>query len=272
MIKKVWLTVFLSAFAAVWIGASAAIAAPFEFSPTAKNAFDKMAASTDESTAKKLNKAYTELKSLQKQELDLDAATNTLRYANEEAELAVRKRIKEIGQREIKAAEAALNAAKKQHQPLFDLYEAQKKQLSAAKKLKNKSLTEYWNWQVDLTKMAVQLAKDDIRRKETALKNVKAKATADMKKIRDILAANDATKVKLKSARSAVSTTRKLFTAESKVLLQAVRKGEPFAALSSFNGMLVYQKQILKDKSSMLALEQKIKNVIGQAESAIHRL
>lgn len=244
-------------------------AAPFEFTVTVKTAYDKMIAAANRSTADKLNKEYANLKALQKQDIDWDQKISQLRYKNEEADNTIRKRIKEIDAAKIKQLEADAKRTKERYQPLFNLYDTQRQQLSVAKKLKNKELTKILNSTVDTTKIAVQLAKQDIRNKDTALKNAKAAANQKMKQIRATLAGGDSAKTRIKSAKSTISSTKKSFTTESKVLNQVVRKGDSTASLSSFIRMNGYQRQINAQKANIYNYEQQIANIITKANAQL---
>ncbi|RCW48004.1 hypothetical protein [Paenibacillus prosopidis] len=246
---------------------AAATAASFEFTVTAKTAFDKMKASSDQATAAKLASQYAQLQTVQKQDIDWDAKINKLHYQNEEAELSTRKRIKEVDTAKLQKLEDDVIQTKEKYEPLFDLYEALKQQLSIAKSFKDKQLANMLSPQVETTKAAVQLAKMDIRSKEAALKAAKAAAAKTMKKIRDTLSDADTIEVKIKAAKSSVSSIKKQFTTETSILNQVVRKGDSTATLSSFTRLLSFMKQITEQKQKMYAYEQQIKAVIAKAET-----
>lgn len=246
-------------------GSVTARAAPFEFSVTAKTAFDKMVAAANRTNSEKLFKEYANLQSLQRQDVDWDQKISGLHYKNEEAEAGVRKRIKEIDAAKLSRLEDEAARAKERYQPLFKLYDSQRQQLSLAKSLKNKNLAKLLNSGVETTKTAVQFAKQDIRGKETALKNAKADVAKKAKQIRATLAGGDSMKTKIKSAKSTISSTKKLLTAETKVLNQVVRNGDSSGTLSSLTRMSGYQRQINAQKQSIYTYEQQIAAIIAKA-------
>ncbi|MDQ6423336.1 hypothetical protein RB620_28295 [Paenibacillus sp. LHD-117] len=246
---------------------TAAFAAPFEFSVTAKAAFDRMIEASPASVAAGLKKQHAELQTLQQQDLGWDAEIASLRYQNEENEGKLQKRIREIDAAKITSLAEASAALKKQYEPLFELYDTQKTQLSLAKSFKNKELTAIMNMQVEATKAAVQAAKKKLAAKEAEIKQAKSAATAKMKQIRDMLGANDATVAKIKAAKSAAGTYKKLFATEAKVLGSAVRGGDATATAGSFTRMIDYQRQILIQKVNIHAYEGRIADTIAKAEA-----
>jgi archaellum component FlaC len=261
------LTLSLLVLFLVIISPAAATAASFEFTVTAKTAFDKMKASADHATAAKLASQYAQLQTVQKQDIDWDAKINRLHYQNVEAELSARKRIKEIDAAKLQKLQDDVIRTKEKYEPLFDFYETLKQQLSITRSFKDKQLSSMLSPQVETTKAAVQLAKMDIRSKEAALKAAKTAAAKTMKKIRDILSDVDPLEVKIKAAKSSVSSIKKQFKTETSILNQVVRKGDSTATLSSFTRLLSFMKQVNDQKQKMYAYEQQIKAVIAKADA-----
>ncbi|MBH5318626.1 hypothetical protein I6N90_12545 [Paenibacillus sp. GSMTC-2017] len=249
--------------------ASSALAAPFEFTITAKTAFEKMIKAVDSTTSYALTSRYAEFQKLQQQAIDWDLKISTIHYDNDAEEEALRKKIPGIDSVRITTATNEVNTTKKKYESLFELYETQKSQLRLAKAAKNKSLTSFFNAQVEVTKIAVQSAKDTIRAKEAKLKETKAAATAKMKQIRDILGTNDATSTKIKASKSTISSTNKRVTTETKVLTNAVKKGDATAALSSLMRLVLYQNEILIQKINIHGYELVIQGVIKKASTKL---
>ncbi|CAM4378214.1 hypothetical protein L1N85_24990 [Paenibacillus alkaliterrae] len=263
------LTVSLLILLLTLISPIAASAASFEFTVTAKTAFDKMKAAANQATASKLTTQYAELQAVQKKAIEWDTKIDELHYRNEEAILGTRQRIKEIDAAKLSRLESDVVQAKKKYEPLFDLYDSLRQQLSLAKSYKNKWLVSVLNPQVETAKAAVQLAKLDIRGKEAALKTAKAAAAKAMKKLRDQLTGIDKIKIKIKAAKSSISSTNKHFRTETSILNQVVRKGNSTAALSSFARLLSFMKQINEQKQKMYAYEQQIMDVIAKVDAQL---
>lgn len=275
LLKKrlmVWMALSLLA-AALWTGYTpTAAAAPFAFSSSAQKAFDSMTKSATSAKGAELKQRYAELQSLQQEEVNLDTAIGKLHYRNEERDGTLRKAIREIDSSKIDSLESEAAKAKKKYEPLFSLYETQKKQLSLAKSAKNKTLTSYYQIQTDITKAAVQIAKQDIANKTATHKKAKADASAKMKMMRDMLFPNKAYSSQIKAAKSEASSTKKLLTTELKTLNQAVRKEDVQATLTSLNKALTHQRKINARKTTIQGLENTISDTLGKAEAKLKTL
>lgn len=249
--------------------AAAGYAAPFTLSVTAQKAFDKMTAEAPAGVGAALTKNYAELQKLQQQEIDWDHRISNLHYKNEENEASLRKRIKDIDNAKLSALEADIEKTEKQYEPLFELYDSQKSQLSLAKASKNKDLIAFANAQVTMTKIAVQAANKEIDAKEDKLKKAKSDASAKMKAVRDMLGGNDKTESQIKAAKSSASHTKKRFSAEADTFVKLVRKGDAKGSAKSLTSLLGYQKQILVQKINVHSLEGQIAAVIAKADAKL---
>ncbi len=240
-------------------------AAPFEFSPTTKNAYDQMVSSAVAATAKSLNKEYTDLKLLQQQDTDWDAKISTLYSKNEKDTAALRKQIQELDTEKIKKLEVEVKNTKARFEPVFQLYDSQKKQLSFVKSFKDKDLTKFMNAALSTTNIAVQSAKKTIRAKEASLSEARSSANDKRKRLRAVLAESDPIKAKIKTTKSTISSNKKLFTAETKVLNQLVRKKDAPASLRSLTRMNSLQRQLIASKTTQHGYEQQITATITKA-------
>lgn len=257
----------------LWAGQAApAAAAPFVFSTTVQKAFDKLVQESSSARGADLKKKYEELQTLQRDEIDKDTITSKLKFSNQERDKALRKAIREIDSAKIAALQADVANTKKKYEPLFTLYDGRKAQLKLAKSTKNKSLISYYQLQTDLTKTAVQVAKQDISGKEKELKTAKTDASAKMKAMRDLLFQCQSFSTKIKTARSEASNTKKLLNAELKTLNQAVRNGDATAVLSSLNKAITHQKQINARKTSMHSHEASIATILTLAETRLKNI
>lgn len=244
-------------------------AAAFEFTVTAKTAFDKMKTAADKTTAAKLTAQYTDLQLVQKLDIEWDAKINTLHYRNEESLLSTRKRIKEIDAEHLLKLESTAVQTKKKYQSLFIFYDTLNQQLKKAKSKKDKTSISLLNSQIEVTKVAVQLAKLDIKNKETAHKSAKTAAADKTKKLRTLLAETDTIKVKIKAAKSSISSTKKQFTTEATILNQVVRKSDATASHSSLIRLNAYMKQINEQKQKIYGFEQQITSIIAKTDAQI---
>ncbi|WP_042168382.1 hypothetical protein [Paenibacillus gorillae] len=267
--KLVIIMLALSFAAAVSLPMPAANAAPFEFTVTAKTAYDKMIAAAPAATATKLAKQYSDLQTSQKSDIEWDKKINDLHYRNEENMLAARAKVKEIDVAKHAKLSEAIVQARKKYEPLFNMHETLKKQLAMAKSAKNKMMVSILQPQVDTAKTAVTIAKEDIKQKESALKKAKAETVATKKQINATLSSADTLKIKIKAAKGTISSLKKSFSTEGTLLNQAVRKGDAAASSTSFTRMLSWQQQIIEQKQNIYSYEQQINAVIAKANGQI---
>ncbi|MUT64782.1 hypothetical protein [Paenibacillus sp. NEAU-GSW1] len=255
-------------FAAIAVPASPVHAAAFEFSAAGKAAFDKMADAAKDGT--QLKKQYSDLQSAQKRELDWDRKINELHYRNEEALAAARSRIKQIGAKKQADLAAEVEKTRSKYEPLFELYDSLKQQLALAKSLNSKTMTAILQPQVDTAKTAIAMAREDIKAKENALKKAKDEANAAKKKLNGMLAPiNDSLKIKIRSSKGTISSLKKSFATEGKILNQSVRRGDAAASSASFIRMLDWQQQINEQKQSIYKYETQIGSIISNASAQI---
>lgn len=260
----------LMPFVAIAAPLPSANAAAFEFSATAKAAFDKMVAAAPSKDGASLKKQYSDLQSAQKRDIEWDRKVNDLHYRNEELLAAVRSRIKEIGAQKQAILSADVEKTRDKYKPLFALYDSLKQQLALAKSLKDKTMAAILQPQVDTAKAAAAAARSDIKAKEEALKKAKGEATATKNKLNGMLAViNDSLKIKIRSSKGTISSLKKSFATEAKLLNQAVRKGDAAATSASFTRMLDWQNQINEQKQFIYNYETQIGNVISKTSAQI---
>ena len=84
---------------------TALLAASMEFTASIKSAWDKTVAKADNTMKAKLNVLYTDFSALKGAGTDTSEAIDTIHYANEQAELALRKQIKLIDAEKLKQLE-----------------------------------------------------------------------------------------------------------------------------------------------------------------------
>ncbi|WP_341280651.1 hypothetical protein [Paenibacillus sp. FSL H8-0537] len=239
------------------------------FSPTVQTAFDKLTASADSASASQLKKQYDSLLSAQQQEDTWEGKITASHYRNEEALVAIRQRIKQLNEEKLAQLAADVKQTKERYQPLFDLYASLRKQQEAAKLLQSKELNAVLKAQLAQTKQAVQLAKLDIKNKTEAYSKLKAATVLKAKQTRAILETASSQRIKIRSAKSSISSSRKLITAEGKLLTQSVKKGDTAAASRSFAKLLTLQQGILDKKQTIYSSEEQIAAIITKGNVSL---
>jgi predicted nuclease with TOPRIM domain len=244
-------------------------AAAIEFTDTVQAQLNATADRAGGTVRGKLIKQYDDFKSERKQAMDWDDRISSLRYANEAKASETRKRISEIDKDKIRKLEDQLQAAKTKYQPLFNTYTALNKQIAAAKKLKDKTLSKMLQSQAGGMKLLVTLGREDIRNKQAALTAAKKEKTSKAAKVRSILSEIESYKSKIKGDKSAISTPNKLMTTEWKNFKTAVKANESARTSDTLSRLLTLSGQILTKKKSIYSHEQKIESIIARANAQL---
>lgn len=263
------LTALLAALLAFALFSTAASAASYELSATAKKSFDNMAEAAGGTLRKQLAKQYDDFLALQRQERSREAEIKELGKANDESLKAVRERIKQIDAAKIEPLKRQLDAAKEKYKPLLEQYTAVNKQISAAKPLKLKELNALLKLQADSLKIPVQLAKQDIKLKENALKAAKDSASAKQKKIRDTLAQIESHEQTIKAEKSAAAGIKKSLDADWKTFSPLVKQGDARSSSDKLAAMLNRLEQMVRHKTNTVNAEKKIAAIIAKAKEQL---
>jgi len=242
-------------------------AASVELTAALQASVDKTASSAEAQTAAKLRSSYADLGVQLKADQEADAKIKALKYRNDEAVLLVRKQIREIDSAKVSELARKVEEAKKRYQPLFDSYAALNKQLSVAKSLKNKTLRSVLSLQADAMKLTVQLAREEIKVKDTAYKTAKDSASGKIKAARDTLATIEPLKVQIKAQRSSLSQMRTSLSPVWANFKYALKKNDAGSAHNALASLVATVKQIVAQQNKIYSLEVKIADIIAKVKS-----
>lgn len=242
-----------------------ALAAGFELSITGKKMLDQTVSSSGSSMSSALRKQESRLQSLHQQDQSLDQQIRAIYYANKESETRLLERLRQHEAAQIDKLTQEVTSTKKRYEPLFALYTSLNKELTLVRKLKNKNLTAAVKSQVDTTKVAVTLAREDIKRKQDKLTAAKKARDAEVKKVRTALAEKNPVQVQIRAAKSNISAAKKRFTQEMKNFNVVVKKKEGTAVLTSITALSTIAEDIVRQKGEQYKLEVKVKQVITGA-------
>ncbi|WP_068613433.1 hypothetical protein [Paenibacillus tuaregi] len=231
---------------------AAALGASLQLTDTVKTTVEKTAASADAALKSRITSAYTELGTLLSQETALDNTIKGVHFASEQALVAVRKEIKLIDANKVAELTSKVQMTKDKYKPLFVLYSS----VSGTKKAGE-------------LKIAVQLAREDIRLKEKQLKAAKDEKARKIKGVRSTLSAITGLKLQIKSAKGAADVPKKRLSAEWSDFKQLAKKGEAKRAADSLDNLVSLTRRILEQKKGIHALENKISGVIATAKQQI---
>lgn len=187
---------------AITLTVPSALAAGFELSITGKKMLDQTVSSSGTTMSSELRKQESRLKTLQQQDQSLDQQIRAIYYANKELETRLLERLRQHEAAQIEILTQDVANTKKRYEPLFALYSSLNKELTLVRKLKNKNLTAAVESQVDSTKVAVTLAKEEIKRKQDKLTGAKKARDAEVKKVRTALAQKIRSRYRLERPRA----------------------------------------------------------------------
>lgn len=231
--------------------------------------FDLTAATADSTSRARLKSQYSELSALSAEYDSREAQIRTLHEQNAQSLAVVREAIRNIDQASVARLSAEVTRTKERYQPLFDQYSALNKRISLLKGLKDKTLNAVLKTQSEAMKLVVQLAREDIRDKETLLKAAKDTRTRKIAAARKTLAGIESPQISIKSQKSTASALNKRLAADWSDFKSAIRKQNSLLASQSLPAMVSCYRQIAASKLKIIEHEQKIAAVIDATRKQI---
>ncbi|MCL6457345.1 MAG: hypothetical protein K6T85_05000 [Gorillibacterium sp.] len=244
-------------------------AATTETAVTFKPTFERLVIGADSTLRLKITGQYNDLMALQNRGQSLETTTKTLQYKNEELLVGLRQQIKLIDAPRIERLKLEAEQARKRHKPLLDLYQSLNNQAETASSLGGKKIASALRKQAGLMKIPVQLAREDIKAKDAALKAAKDKVTQTAKKVRATLSDIDTHKVKIKAVRSAATSIRTSYSAVWNTFKAAVKKNEAQAAASTLSTLITLSRNQADNLQLQYNLEVKISDTLALAKKQI---
>ncbi|ANE45287.1 hypothetical protein SY83_01895 [Paenibacillus swuensis] len=269
--KTIGLTLLILALLGNPLYSSVANAAAMDLPESTAANLNKLMNAGEAVNAEKLKSAHAEYSMFRQQEIELGRLIAHHHKTNEEALILLRKQIRQIDAMKLAAMQAELTDTKERSKPLYALSESLYKQLKQAKLTKNKALVSQLEDNILRIKPAILLTRQDVKNKETFLKEAKASA---YKKIKDLRAMADETTVtyaQLKMDKSVVSSTLKLFSPQMKYLGKTAKAGDSAAALHALRTLTDYVRIVVEKQQRMYTLEQKIGTIISNAQVQLSR-
>lgn len=237
------------------------LSASFELSATAKGSFDKMVASTNSTSANLMKNHYADVLMLQQQSQDWDTKIKNLHTTNEGVLVAIKQQIQLIDSVKLATLQTQLTDARNRYEPLFNMYESLNQQKAASKRLSNKTYYNLLLSQTENMKIAVQLARADIRNKVSINTTAKSDTAKTKKKLREMLDPISRLKVQIQTAKSNASTTQKKFTAETSTFKQSIKNGQVNPTVKSLEALVKHIKKVIEYKQQTYSLEQQISEI-----------
>ncbi|EXX87797.1 hypothetical protein BG53_02400 [Paenibacillus darwinianus] len=250
------------------VGANAADAA-VKLTPTAEAAFGRLAAETGPATRATMKALMGELTALHAEDIRWEEKAKSLRFKNEEALGLLRKAISRIGADQAGRLEEEAKQARARYKPLFDYYRSLNRQMTVARALGGGETASMLRARANGVKLAVQLARQDIRTKEEKLRAAKQEAAKTKARIRGTLAAIDPLKVRLKAVRGAIARHKQSLSDPLDSFKQAVKKKDAAGTTVALSKLVAVSRQITERKRAGYELESRIGVIIQQATAQL---
>lgn len=245
---RTWIGLLLVLVVAVIAGTP--VQAAEQLSATRKAIFDELVKEADATSAKAMTTNYNRVLQLQQQKDDWEASAKSVYYVHQEKLSKVNTRLKAYHTSKIEQLEQRLQKTKNGYEPLFAL----------GRTLSTKSSS------VSSLKLAIELARQEIRWQQEDVKQAKAERTKMTKTIRAILAEADPIRSRIKGEKSNITATNKKFNAEWKTFGGAVSKKEPKRVQTSLSALVRYGEQMVASKKAIHDYEKQIQAIIDRAD------
>lgn len=259
----------LVAFGLLWLHPGHGLAATLELSTTAKKTLQATADKASRDTATRIRALDGEFHSSQKEEQRLEASIKALRVANADAEAKLRRDIRDIDKAKIQQLEQQVAQAKARYKPLFESYTALNKQITAARQWKNKELSEMLRAQAGIMQIAVQAARQDIRKKEQTLADAKATKNRNMTNLRKALDGIKPPAAQIKTLKSAATAANKRKAPAWKSLNERIKKQDSVGIVASFSTLVGISGQIVEHKREIERLERRISQLLRDVNNRL---
>lgn len=244
-------------------------ATTIELTASSQAALDKTVAAANSTQKTAIKGLLLDLVIIGQKEQALDGSIRSVHYKNEEELLALRSRIKQIDADKIKKLEKQVQDMKGRYKPLFSLYTTLNQQIAAAKGLKNKDLNALLRAQADTVKLAVQMARQEIKAQESLLTAAKNSAKAAKKRIQETLSGMGTLNIRIKSARSEAAASKKRIAPLLTTFKQAIKGTQVKETLDSLTSIVAHSRQITVHKQAILNLENQISSIINIAKAQL---
>lgn len=247
----------------------ASAASSARLSKTAKASIEKLASQETASTQARLTEQSSKLQELETKDEKLNQEIGNLHRTNGEKLLAINTRIKQHNAEKLSQLKNEAAAARERYKPLFTLQTSLNKQLTAARKLKNKPLIEALEAQLSVVKVSSLIAREEIRMKDAAYTKLKDAASKTVNSVRTVLKEVSVEQAKIRSEKKASAETGKQIAAESKSLTAAIKSKDTTETLRSLTALTASSNQITNQKTRIISSEQKIAAILEKAASLL---
>lgn len=266
--NKCVITLFMAGLLVLSLPLQASAASSARLSNTAQASVEKLAQSNT-SLQTQLIGQTNKLRELESQDEKLDQAIDTLHRTNGEKQSAINTRIKQLNTEKLVSLKNGAAEARERYKPLFTLQTSLNKQLTAARKLKNKPLIEALEAQLSVVKASALIARGDIRLKDEAYAKAKESTAKTANSVRNVLKEISQEQIKIRSEKAASAETGRQIAADSKTLTASLKNKDAAETLRTLSALATSSTQIINQKTRIQQSEQKISTLLEKAASLL---
>lgn len=238
--------------------ASSVEAAGIDLGVTAQKAWDSVLNKADAQTKLTLKQTYEKVGNWKAQEQAWEQKIKTLHAANTAELERLRVVIRQTDDAKIAALTEKVKQTQARYEPLFALYSSVNRQLDAAKAIKNKEWSAAIRTQAETLKPVVQLAREDIRIKKKELAEARKGKSAEIKRLRAMLAGADSAKKQIQTAKKQATLAKERYSGALQQFKQNTKQGQASRVLSSLNALASAAEKWAGTKQHIHTLEQKV--------------
>ncbi|MBD8838563.1 hypothetical protein IFU39_12130 [Paenibacillus sp. CFBP 13594] len=238
--------------------ASSVEAAGIDLGVTAQKAWDSVLNKADAQTKLTLKQAYEKVGNWKAQEQAWEQKIKTLHAANTAELERLRVEIRQTDDAKVAALAEKVKQTQARYEPLFALYSSVNRQLNAAKAIKNKEWSAAIRTQAETLKPVVKLAREDIRIKKKELAEARKRKSAEIKRLRAMLAGADSAKKQIQTAKKQATLAKERYSNALQQFKQNTKQGQTSRVLSSLNTLASAAEKWTGTKQNIHTLEQKV--------------
>lgn len=247
----------------------AASAASIEVTDALKKSFDRTAAAADPALRTRLEAQYAKLLTARSQRENWENTVKKAHYANDEQEAAIRRSLREVDANKLKELERQIEQAKRAAEPIDQLYASVNRMADLARSAGQKELAKQYRSRAEAIKPAVQLARQEIRRKQDALKAAKKARTDKVNRIRTVLAEREKLDARIKAERTALTSPSRRIGEEWKNFKAAVKAQDAARTSSALSKLIADHETIVNVHQRIHNHERSIGAVLDRASAML---
>lgn len=195
--------------------------------------------------------------------------TQVLRKSNDAVQKAINESVKNIDKSKLTELKAAADQAEKKYAPLLADYANLGKQITAAKKNKDKKTADLLDLKRNRLKPSVDAAKLEIKNKKAALSAAKQAAAAKTKLVKDALAPVTVLRKQITEENKLIAASNKSRAVADKLYKSAVKQGNAVTAAAELTIIYGELGKVHSSQQKIYSWEKQITSVLTSAKAKL---